>query len=350
MMYLMFELDDMFLAAKPNCKESIVCAQAQFSVDATGRVRLGSEDCVGHDPGKDARPVANSTSKHCMKPDLKRKRADSRSTSSGNEHSQPIASDGKDATVPDHETCEFTEDVENAERFARMRGLVEDSSDEESDSADDPLTDIEDNAEPDLSSWGIGAFAANPEEEVVECSPSSRLAIVDLDWDNIQAIDILHIMRSFLPAAGSIKKVAIYVSDYGMERMAQEDAKGPGALGLFEKNKKREGKKHSMSMKSSKGWTEDISTDSMDDEASSSDGDRISGHESDASDEVNVEYLRIYEKSRLRYHYAVVECDSSESAAHLVSELDGKEFEMSHCIFDLRYRFCGSEHIDCVHI
>ncbi len=47
--------------------------------------------------------------------------------------------------------------------------------------------------------------------------------------------------------------------------------------------------------------------------------------------------LRLYERSKLRYYYAIIECDSVASAARLYGECDGLEFELSACKFDLRF-------------
>jgi hypothetical protein len=62
-----------------------------------------------------------------------------------------------------------------------------------------------------------------------------RLAIVDLDWDNVRAVDILAALRSFLPrraaASSPIARVTVYPSDYGLQRMAEEAAVGPKVRG-----------------------------------------------------------------------------------------------------------------------
>lgn len=56
---------------------------------------------------------------------------------------------------------------------------------------------------------------------------TSRLAVVDLDWTHIRAVDILSVLRSFLPKAGAITRVTVYPSDYGLARMAEEATAGP---------------------------------------------------------------------------------------------------------------------------
>lgn len=52
---------------------------------------------------------------------------------------------------------------------------------------------------------------------------------MDLDWEKLGAVDILAVLRSFLPAGGSIRSVTVYPSDYGLKRMAEEAAAGPQA-------------------------------------------------------------------------------------------------------------------------
>ena len=74
------------------------------------------------------------------------------------------------------------------------------------------------------------------------------------------------VLRSFLPKGGEIKSVAVYPSDFGIERMKQEEIHGP--VGLFD------------------------------------DKDKESDEESDDDDEeeelIN-QKMRAYEKSRLRW-------------------------------------------------
>lgn len=78
-----------------------------------------------------------------------------------------------------------------------------------------------------VQEWGIGAMAANPDERIPETDETTRLAVVDLDWDKIRAVDILAVLRSFLVKGQSIKAVSVYPSDFGLQKMKEEAAVGP---------------------------------------------------------------------------------------------------------------------------
>ncbi|KAF5735917.1 pre-rRNA-processing protein esf1 [Tripterygium wilfordii] len=122
-----------------------------------------------------------------------------------------------------------------------------------------------------------------------------RLAVVNMDWNHVKAVDLYATLSSFVPKDRQIMSVSVYPSEFGLQRMKEEDVRGP--VGIF------------------------------DDENKSSDED----------DEIDEGKLRAYERSRLRYYYAVVECDSVATADYLYSFCDGLEFERSSNVLDLRF-------------
>jgi len=290
----------------------------------------------------------------------------------------------------EEESEEESEGARHRERWARMRGLTgpESSSDEDEDadfddnndgddidihkssSDNDLLSSSEDDENEDndaldkdkaariklaleqqeqdiqaeLAEWGVGALAANPEEPIpLLPEATSRLAVVDLDWDHVRAVDIFAVLRSFVPSGGRIKKVTVYPSDYGLERMKEEATLGP--RGIWKKGERNLPAELLKAIKRSGngnggggdgGGVEDTGVV----EHISSDDDEDSGDSDDSQDEDIKEdqgRLQKYERSRLRYYYAIVTCDTPTTANHIYEECDGMEFMKTACKFDLRF-------------
>ncbi|KAI3767825.1 hypothetical protein L2E82_18252 [Cichorium intybus] len=143
------------------------------------------------------------------------------------------------------------------------------------------------------------------EENVPEIDKEThRLAVVNLDWNQIQAVDLFVVLSSFLPKEGQILSVSVYPSEFGLKRMEEEAVRGP--VGLFDDENEK---------------NKDDDTDNSDDD----------------DDEIDNEKLRAYELSRLRYYFAVVVCDSVATADYIYKSCDGIEFERSSNKLDLRF-------------
>ncbi|KAK2437660.1 pre-rRNA-processing protein ESF1 [Trifolium repens] len=137
-------------------------------------------------------------------------------------------------------------------------------------------------------------------EEIAEIEKEThRLAVVNMDWRYVKAVDLYVLFSSLAPPNGLIKSVTIYPTEFGLQRMTEEEVKGP--VGLFD--------------------GENETTDEEDNGDSDSDNEK----------------LRAYEKSRMRYYFALVDCDSSATADHIYKENDGVEFEHSSNPLDLRF-------------
>lgn len=160
------------------------------------------------------------------------------------------------------------------------------------------------------------AFSSHPlvDSNVPLGDATHRLAIVNLDWDQIKAVDLYVLLHGFKPSSGVIHAVTIYPSQFGKERMTREALEGPPKE-LFTKQQA--------------SACEDSGSDGTDD-GKLSDGDD-EGHDFDSLQ------LRRYQLDRLRYFYAVVECDSVMTAQALYTECDTREFETSANFLDLRY-------------
>ncbi|KAI0669809.1 hypothetical protein C8Q78DRAFT_976734 [Trametes maxima] len=191
--------------------------------------------------------------------------------------------------------------------------------------------DLDEDNYADLDAQAAAYAKANPaaDEDAPQVQRTRRLAVVNLDWDHVRAIHLYKIMSSLVSpsgsavASGSDKKaskssskgvvrgkvlsVRVYPSEFGKERMAREEKEGPPAE-LF---KKRE-----------------LDPDEINERTVYETGD---------GEDYDEEALRKYQLERLRYYYAIAECDSVEAASHIYDELEGTELERSANVFDLSF-------------
>ena len=212
------------------------------------------------------------------------------------------------------------------------------------DKMDDDGSDDEDSElKAALEQWGVGAMAANPSEQVPLLPDAThRIAVVDLDWEHVRAVDIFATLRSFLPKGGRLEKVTVYPSDYGLERMVEEAVSGP--QNVWKKTGK-ERDQNGVANGNRYGDDDDGPSDTMDDsdeveegssseddgpllEDASSDEHSSEGEDEDDDDggEVDPVQLRLYERSKLRWYYAIAEFDSAATANAIYEECDGMEF------------------------
>lgn len=216
----------------------------------------------------------------------------------------------KQKNVTNNADVQGLEEEEDEHQQARQ---VEDDSDiaaemeseeEDDEEADDEEEEEEDDFEPDTSIW------ERNEEEVPQGDATRRLAVMGCDWDHVSAGDVLLLLRNYLSSkesqkgsgllrGGTVEKVSVYPSDYGLEQLAKEAQAGP--VGVTEAKS-------------------EIAAEGEDDEAAQN------------------EAMRRYQLQRTRYYYALAECDSVATASWLYDHLDGLDVDTfcPGCI-DLRF-------------
>ncbi|RIA89423.1 hypothetical protein C1645_772397 [Glomus cerebriforme] len=201
----------------------------------------------------------------------------------------------------EHVTTEEETDEENFDSpmfdLARGEGILESSSDDEEEyihTESKYLVEKQESSESD--------------EQVPLGEETHRLAVVNLDWDNVKASDLMKAFNGFTPDGSIICSVKIYPSEFGKERMEKETREGPPKE-IFK----------SMSFSSDRNYEE------------------INDINNDNGEEFDTEALRKYQLERLRYYYAVVDCDTVETAHHIYQQCDGAEFESTSNSLDLRF-------------
>ncbi|TNN61485.1 ESF1 [Liparis tanakae] len=172
-----------------------------------------------------------------------------------------------------------------------VRVVEEGDSDEDEDGVDVDavLKKEEEEIEHD---WGEMAKDARRSDEV-----STRLAVCNMDWDRIKAKDLLALINSFVPKEGAVLSVKVYPSEFGKERLKAEETKGPLELRALPDDSEEDTEEE-------RGYRE---------------------------------RMRDYQFKRLKYFYAVVECDSPATADKVYQECDGYEYESSCSVLDLRF-------------
>jgi len=195
---------------------------------------------------------------------------------------------------------------------AREGGFSESSSDEE-ESEDEGPEEVEEAELFPTEAQGV---------EVPMGEVSKRIAVVNMDWDNIRAADIFAAAKSFVPDGGQVESVVVYPSEFGRERMDREELEGPPKE-IFATPNVKAGAKSTL--------------ESEDD--SDEDDERIKEQilQEDKGEEFNSTALRRYQLDRLRYYYAVITCSSEPVAKALYDDMDGREYLSSANFFDLRF-------------
>ncbi|KAJ1663550.1 pre-rRNA-processing protein esf1 [Coemansia sp. RSA 1813] len=235
----------------------------------------------------------------------------------------PNVHDGSEDESSEDESSEDESSEDEGETVvdrARGHGVA---SDESSDSElDSDISDVEWGKAGGMQDGGLSDLDEDP-DEIPRGEETKRFACINMDWSNVRAVDLLAVFSGFTPETGSVIAVKIYPSEFGKEHMAREEVEGPPRE-MFEKPAKHASKKPN-------------------DEDSDDEENELIKEQVQEDEEIDHVALRRYEIQKMRYYYAIVECDSVETAKAICTMCDGSEYESSANFFDLRYVPDGME-------
>jgi len=161
-------------------------------------------------------------------------------------------------------------------------------------------------------------WESESDDNAPEGEPTNRLALVKYDWENIHASDIMLFMTSFVPKNGFIKSVTVYPSDFGLQRMKEEELEGPKHIWKTDRVPENDKEREIL-------------------EKTILDADQPWIFRENENEDIDPIKLRQYEKDRLKYYYAIIDCDSVRTAKTLYDECNGMEFELTSIKIDLSY-------------
>lgn len=240
----------------------------------------------------------------------------------------------------DNEEEEGPEDP--ASRIAYLtklsRGELEMSSSSDDDDSSQSSDDDNDSGdEQDMVHGSAGILdpstRAEEEEEIpISYEDSPYLVATNLDWENLRAVDIFTILASFTPP-GAVKRVQVYLSDFGKERMEKDKLAGPSDIW---KRTKTQASKQAEEEDGTESESVEEESDGDDEPVSEEDEEEKEKDMVYDESDFDAEKLRAYEASKLKYYFAIVEFSKAEHADVAYRDVDGMEFEHSSSAIDLR--------------
>ena len=180
---------------------------------------------------------------------------------------------------------------------------------------------------------------------------TNRLAICNLEWDCITSTDIYVLLNNFITQnSGTIHSVVIYMSEYGKQKLSEEERYGPQITDDIDEKQRKydEIDTKAQLIADSIQDNENIDSDSDNNNNDDDDDDDAilndllnpvdeDNPDTDQLPPIEMEKLRRYELDRLKYYYCIVTCSNIATAESLYKQCDGLEFESSSNLLDIRY-------------
>lgn len=354
-------------------------------------VLTDSRFAMGGDVGAGIDKYGRKTKKSKKKDKKTEEEEEEDPATSGTENSDDSGTDS-DSSSDDNDDDKNDEEEEDPQsRIAYLKALSRGEIDVSSSSDEDSSGEEEADSSSDDDSVGsedslygtAGVLDPSKKQELLDAEPeitfeeSKFLAACNMDWESVRALDLFAITSSFAPP-GSIRRVSVYPSDFGMERLEKDATLGP--QGIWKKNRKpsnQEEDEQSNYSEESDSEEENEDKDKLQNSDHHEDSDHHSDDESEEEkeeedyyennseeDEVDIdeeellretykhfdsnpddgpgdsdfdaEKLRAYEASKMKYYFAVIEFTTSEAADAVYKEVDGMEIGHSSSVIDLR--------------
>lgn len=190
---------------------------------------------------------------------------------------------------------------------------------------------------------------------------TNRFAVLGCDWDNISSTDVFYLFESYYnfekekkkkfdyKNSKAVKRVTIYTSKYGEQKLKYEEEHGP--LMNFDLLKKRNPNKDAIYRENDFfDYLEDTevnkklvkSKKNKKEVKKSKDNEKVENTENildlykETDTEEENEKIRLYQIQRSRYYFALVECYSKEIVEFLYEELNDMDADFCINYLDLR--------------
>eukprot|EP01091_Cochliopodium_minus_P001209 TRINITY_DN1107_c0_g1_i1.p1 TRINITY_DN1107_c0_g1~~TRINITY_DN1107_c0_g1_i1.p1 ORF type:complete len:683 (-),score=282.99 TRINITY_DN1107_c0_g1_i1:43-1839(-) len=231
-----------------------------------------------------------------------------------------------DDSEVDDQDIDDSEEISQDKKTSKTKNKKRQNKEEEDQSQEDEKDDNSDTSSTELydSEQESESIEMRIKYDVIEDS-TNRIAIVNCDWQKTSAVDLLIILRSFCPKNGFVKSVSIYPSEFGIKRMEEENEKGPNVLGDLKY------------LKDKSKFGDDINDDSEEEEIEENAQKTKQDDDEFLKDHQTRIKLRRYEHEKLKYFYAVCECDNNETASAIFKACDGQEINRTGTNFEMSF-------------